>query len=147
MNADGRTGISVLDTTTNAPVTLPALEHGEVSSVAFSRSEKKAALYVNGDRSPNNLYILDLASKKAAKVTESLNPAIDPQDLVDTEVVRFKARDGVIVPNILWKPHQANPSSKELTVKRRIPATKSRRRPSRSASRPPRRSAPPKKIE
>ena len=41
----------------------------------------------------------------------------------------------------------ANPSSKELTVKRRIPATKSRRRPSRSASRPPRRSAPPKKIE
>jgi dipeptidyl aminopeptidase/acylaminoacyl peptidase len=112
INADGRTGISVTDTTTKAAVKMPALPNGAVTSVAFSRSEKKAALYVNGDRSPNNLYLLDLATSKATKITESLSPEIDPQDLVDTQVVRFKARDGMAIPNILWKPHQATSTSK-----------------------------------
>ena len=93
-------------------MSLPALPNGAVTSVRFSRSEKKAALYVNGDRSPNNLYVLDLATKKATKVTESLSAQIDSQDLVDTQVVRFKARDGVTIPNILWKPHQATAASK-----------------------------------
>ena len=32
------------------------------------------------------------------KLTSSLNPEIDPADLVDTQVVRFKARDGVTSP-------------------------------------------------
>ena len=35
-----------------------------------------------------------------------------PTDLVDAQVVRFKARDGMTIPNILWKPHQATPSTK-----------------------------------
>src|SRR4029450_13014133 len=98
--------------TTKAAVKMPALPNGAVTSVAFSRSEKKAALYVNGDRSPNNLYVLDLATSKATKITESLSPELDPQDLIDTQVVRFKARDGMTIPNILWKPHQATPTSK-----------------------------------
>ena len=112
VNADGRTSVTVTDLTSRAAVSLPALPNGAVTSVRFSRSEKKAALYVNGDRSPNNLYVLDLATTKATKVTESLSAQIDSQDLVDTQVVRFKARDGVTIPNILWKPHQATPASK-----------------------------------
>jgi dipeptidyl aminopeptidase/acylaminoacyl peptidase len=112
VNADGRTSVAVTDMTSRAAVNLPELPNGAVTSVSFSRSEKKAALYVNGDRSPNNLFVLDLATKKATKITESLSAQIDPQDLVDTQVVRFKARDGITVPNILWKPHQATAASK-----------------------------------
>ena len=52
------------------------------------------------------------SAAKPAKLTSSLNPEIDPADLVDTQVVRFKARDGVTIPNIMWKPHQATPSAK-----------------------------------
>jgi dipeptidyl aminopeptidase/acylaminoacyl peptidase len=112
VNADGRTGITVMDTTSRTPVNLPALPNGAVNSIQFSKSEKKAALYVNGDRSPSNLYLLDLTTKKSTRVTDSLSPEIDPQDLVDTSVVRFKARDGMTIPNILWKPHQATAASK-----------------------------------
>jgi dipeptidyl aminopeptidase/acylaminoacyl peptidase len=112
VNTDGRTAVSMTDTSTKAAVKMPALPNGAVTSVAFAKSEKKAALYVNGDRSPSNLYVLDLATNTAAKITESLSPEVDPQDLVDTQIVRFKARDGVAIPNILWKPHQATPASK-----------------------------------
>jgi dipeptidyl aminopeptidase/acylaminoacyl peptidase len=112
VNADGRPKITVTDTTTNSLVALPAIPNAGVKSVVFARSEKKAALYVNGDRSPDNLYVLDLATKKQTKLTESLNPAVDPQDLVDVLTVRFKARDGVTIPNYVWKPHQATASAK-----------------------------------
>ena len=113
VNRDGRAVISVLDTTTGKPVALPAIPNGGVGGVSFARSESKLAFYVNGDRSPNDLHLLQLGSAATpVKLTSSLNPEIDPADLVDTQVVRFKARDGVTVPNILWEPHQATPSAK-----------------------------------
>ena len=113
VNRDGRAVISVVDTTTGKPVALPAIPNGGVGGVSIARSEARLAFYVNGDRSPNDLHVLQLGSAATpVKLTSSLNPEIDPADLVDTEVVRFKARDGVTVPNILWKPHQATPSAK-----------------------------------
>ena len=107
INRDGRPIVSVVDTATSSPVPLPAVPSAGVSSVRFSRSETKLAVLVNGDRSPNNLYMLDLGSRNLTKLTDSLSPQIDPSDLVDAEIVRFKARDGMTIPNILWKPHQA----------------------------------------
>jgi dipeptidyl aminopeptidase/acylaminoacyl peptidase len=116
VNADGRPRVTVTDTTTNAPVALPVIPNAGVTSVTFARSETKAALYVNGDRSPSNLYVLDLVTKKQAKLTDSLTPAVDPQDLVDVQTVRFKARDGLTVPNYLWKPQQADASHKAPAI-------------------------------
>ena len=112
VNADGRPRIAVSDTTTNRLVELPVIPNAGVSSVVFARSEKKAALHVNGDRSPGNLYVLDLATRQQTRLTESLSPDVDPQDLVDVQTVRFKARDGVTIPNYLWKPHQATAANK-----------------------------------
>jgi dipeptidyl aminopeptidase/acylaminoacyl peptidase len=37
---------------------------------------------------------------------------MDASDLVDTQVVRFKSFDGMAIPNILIKPHQATASAK-----------------------------------
>ena len=115
-NEEGRPKLSVVETATGKPVALPSIPNGGVSSVEFAGSDGKMAFYVNGDRSPNNLYVLDLASGKSTKLTDSLSPDIDPQDLVDTQTVRFKARDGVTVPNVLWKPHQATAASKAPAI-------------------------------
>jgi dipeptidyl aminopeptidase/acylaminoacyl peptidase len=112
VNKDARPEIRMYETATNRLVSLPAVPNGGITGIEIARSEKKAALYVNGDRSPNNLYVLDLATKKLTKLTESLSPDIESNDLVDAQIVRFKARDGMTIPNILLKPHQASPSSK-----------------------------------
>ena len=114
INRDGRPVIRVVDTSSGRPVPLPEIPNGGVTGVRFARSENKLAFYVNADRSPNDLHVLQLGPPPGApvKLTSSLNPAIDPADLVDTQVVRFKARDGLTIPNILWKPHQATPERK-----------------------------------
>jgi dipeptidyl aminopeptidase/acylaminoacyl peptidase len=107
VNEDGRTALKVIEVATGKPVTLPAIPEGGVSGIVISRSESKMALYVNGDRSPNDLYVLQIGGAKAARLTTSLSTDIDATDLVDSQVVRFKARDGMTIPNILYKPHQA----------------------------------------
>ena len=112
VNKDARPEIRMYETVANRPVPLPAIANGGITSIRIARSEKRAALYVNGDRSPNNLYVLDLGTTKLTKLTESLSPDIDQADLVDAQIVRFKARDGMTIPNILLKPHQASDSNK-----------------------------------
>jgi dipeptidyl aminopeptidase/acylaminoacyl peptidase len=116
INEDGRAAIRMVETATGKPVELPAVPSGGVAGVTIGRSEANIAFYVNGDRSPNDLYFTKPGAAKPVKLTSSLNPQIDPEDLVDTEVVRFKARDGVTIPNILWKPHQATAASKAPAI-------------------------------
>jgi len=112
INEDGRTAVKIVETATGKPVPLPSIPDGGVSGIVIARSESKMALYVNGDRSPNDLYVLDIGGGKAERLTSSLSSGIDPADLVDSDVVRFKARDGMTIPNIFYKPHQATAENK-----------------------------------
>ena len=112
INEDARTVIKVLDTTTGQPVSLPRLPGGDITGLSIARSEKRLAFYLNGDRSPSNLYVYTFGEKEARRVTDTLSKEIDAADLVDSEVVRFKSFDGSVIPNVLYKPHQAGPQSK-----------------------------------
>jgi dipeptidyl aminopeptidase/acylaminoacyl peptidase len=112
INEDARTKIKVYDTATGKLVSLPQLPNADITGVNISPSEKLMAFYLNGDRSPSNLYVYDFTTKKATKLTDSLNPEINPTDLVDSQVIRYKSFDGVDVPSILYKPKGASASSK-----------------------------------
>jgi len=112
VNEDARTKIKVYDTATGKLVTLPQLPNADITAVNISPSEKLMAFYLNGDRSPSNLYVYDFATKKATKLTDSLNPEINPADLVESQVIRYKSFDGVEIPSILYKPKNASPQHK-----------------------------------
>lgn len=112
INEDARTRIKISETATGKPVTLPQLPNADITGVNISRSEKLMAFYLNGDRSPSNLYVYDFSTKKATKLTDSLNPEINPADLVDSQVIRYKSFDGVEVPSILYKPKHASAQHK-----------------------------------
>ncbi len=105
INNDARTEIRIFDIKTETPVDLPELPGGVITSVGISRSEKLMRFYVNGSRSPNNLFIYDFGSGSYSRLTDTLNPEIDPEDLVDAEVVRFESFDGLEIPAIYYRPH------------------------------------------
>jgi len=92
------------------------MPEGDITSVSIARGEKRMAFYHNGDRSPNNLYVYEFATGQASRLTQALSPEIDAADLVDAQVVRFKSFDGMEVPNILYKPHQATPDNKAPAI-------------------------------
>ena len=112
INEDARTRIKIYDTASGKLVSLPQLPNADITGVNISPSEKLMAFYLNGDRSPSNLYVYDFATKKVTKLTDSLNPEINAADLVDSTVIRYKSFDGVQIPSILYKPKQASAQTK-----------------------------------
>jgi len=107
INAEARTELRLYEAATMAPVRLPALPDAAITSVRFSRDEKRAAFYVNGSRQPNDLYLLDLSSGRARALTRSLNPRIRAEVLVEGQPVRFPSYDNLEVPGILYKAQRA----------------------------------------
>jgi dipeptidyl aminopeptidase/acylaminoacyl peptidase len=112
VNEDARTRIKVVENATGKELKLPELGDGDITAVKISDSEKKMAFHLNGDRSPSDLFVLDIGSGKVSRITRALNPEIDPATLVESTVVRFKSFDGLQIPNVLFKPHQATRASK-----------------------------------
>jgi dipeptidyl aminopeptidase/acylaminoacyl peptidase len=112
INNDARTEIRVYEAATHQPVGLPAIPDGDITGVVFSPSERYMAFYVNGDRSPSNLYVLDMQTREVRRLTDSMNPEIDPAHLVDGAVVRYPSYDGVEVPSVQYVPHGAGPGNR-----------------------------------
>ena len=116
INEDGSQVVRIVEGAQEKPVPLPALPGGEMRGPVFSHSGKLLAFYLNGDRSPSNLYVYDLQTKKARQLTQSLNREIDPNDLVEAQVVRFKSFDGTVIPSIYYKPKGASAANKVPAV-------------------------------
>ena len=59
-------------------------------------------------KNPRDLFIHRIGDDaQPTQLTSSLNPKIDPDDLVDAQVVRFNSYDGMEIPGILYRPHTA----------------------------------------
>ncbi len=112
INNDAKNVIKIFDRKAGATIDVPKFEDGDVAYVNISPSETKMTLGIGSSTSPNNLYFYDFATKKVSKLTNSMNPEIDPKDLVSASIVRFKSFDGLEIPAILYAPKQASPQSK-----------------------------------
>lgn len=114
INQDGSIVIRVVEGegAGEKPVTLPTLPEGEIRGVTFSETGARMAFYVNGDRSPDNLFAYDFSTRQIRQLTQSLSREIDPSDLVDAEVVRFRSFDGMVIPSVYYKPHDASAINK-----------------------------------
>ncbi len=112
INANARTEVRLYDTATMEQIPLPDFPYGDIVSVEIARSEKKLAFYLSGSRAPGNLYVYDLTRRRASELTQTLSPLINSDDLVDAEVVSFRSYDGVKIPGLLYRPHDATPDNK-----------------------------------
>ncbi|MEM8927201.1 MAG: alpha/beta fold hydrolase [Bacteroidota bacterium] len=108
INEDGTNIIEVYDTEANKNLELPTFDGGAITSVGFSKDDSAMRFYLGGSHTPSNLYHMDLATNEYKKLTDVLNPEIQAQDLVHAEVIRYPSFDGVEIPAIYYKPHQAS---------------------------------------
>jgi dipeptidyl aminopeptidase/acylaminoacyl peptidase len=112
INEDGKNKILLFDHATNKPVDFPEIKDGSVQRALISPSEKNMLLSVGSSRSPNNIYVYNFETKQLKQLTQNLNPAIDVNDMVSAEVVRFKSFDGKEIPAIYYKPLTASKDHK-----------------------------------
>lgn len=118
INEDAHTVFIIRDTVTGTLVPFPSLPDGNIDTVRISHSERLMAFYHQGDRSPANLYVHDFEACKTTRLTNSLNPAIDPADLVESQIIRYRSFDGLEIPAILYKPHHSGATHKVPAIVR-----------------------------
>ncbi len=115
VNEDARNKIILTDNKTGETINFPDIPDGDIQSISISDSEKNVKLTVGSSKAPSNIYVYNLASESLVKLTETLNPEINPDHLVSAAVVRYPSFDGIEIPAIYYKPHQA-------TKKNKVPA-------------------------
>ncbi|MCA1779875.1 MAG: prolyl oligopeptidase family serine peptidase, partial [Xanthomonadaceae bacterium] len=109
INEDSRTALKLLDADSHDEVEMPRMPDGNITSVEFSADDSQMAFYFSSSRRPSDLFVasMDNPGNGARALTSSLNPEIDIEHLVSGEVVRFESYDGLEIPGILYRPHQA----------------------------------------
>ena len=112
VNVDAATVVHLMDLESGATLELPELPQGDIRNIRFSNDDSQMAFFLNADTQPNDLFVLNLATGTAKQYTHALNPAIDPDQLVSSEVIRYKSFDGLEIPSILYKPKNASASNK-----------------------------------
>lgn len=116
VNEDGRNKLHLFDHKTGKELDFPPIGDGSIQGVRISRDETKMSLEVGSSRAPGNIYIYDFGTKELKKLTNTLTPDISEDDLVAGEVVRYKSFDGLEIPAIYYKPHQASEKNKAAAV-------------------------------
>ena len=112
INEDGKNTLFIKDLVNNSDVYFPEIPDGDIKGVSFSESEEKIRLTIGTSKSPNNIYVYDMGSKELKKLTETLNPEINANDMVAAEVVRYPSFDGLEIPAIYYKPIDATKRNK-----------------------------------
>ena len=115
INEDAKTVVKVRDAASGEAVTMPDFGNRDISGVSISRSEKLIRLAAGSPTSPGDLYMHQFGEEDFTRLTHSLNKEINEEDLVAGEVIRYPSYDGLEIPAILYKPHEA-------TAKNKVPA-------------------------
>ena len=115
VNDDSRNAARILDAKTFAPVPLQAMPQGLVRGVSISPNDSAFAFYATDGSVPNELYVTSFGATPR-RLTNALDERIHRRDLVVPTVTRFTSYDGVTVPGVLYRPHQASPAAKAPAV-------------------------------
>ncbi len=112
VNENAVTRLIITDVETGRELEFPNMPEGDVTGVAFSRSEKLMRFYLVNDDAPSNLFLYDLEKGNLKQLTDNLNPDIDQGHLVSSELVTMEARDGLEFYGYLYKPIEASAGNK-----------------------------------
>ncbi len=108
INQDAQTVIRIIHLEDGKEVKFPDFEGGSISSVTISKSEKMMQFTLSNSKTPSNIYVYDFDTGEHKQVTHTLNPEIDPEDLVTGKVIRYQSYDGLEIPAIYYQPHIAS---------------------------------------
>jgi dipeptidyl aminopeptidase/acylaminoacyl peptidase len=111
INQDAETKVTITELATGEELYMPNLPAGNVRSVRFSDDDQQVVFLLNSDTSPSDVYSMVIGDEPK-RHTYALNKAINQDNLVEAEVVRYESFDGLKIPSILYKPKQATEMNK-----------------------------------
>ena len=112
VNEDAQSQIIVRNNKDSSIVNFKGIENLNINSVSFSDDEKMVRINAGSSNSPGDIYTYNIDSEVLNQITSNLNSEVNPSDLVNGEVIRYKSFDGLEIPSILYKPIMASKKNK-----------------------------------
>lgn len=111
VNENGIPRHHILNVSSGGELSIEGQPQGRLTGLGFSRSERYLRFYAGQADQPSNLYVYDIENTQVWRLTDNLSPEINPDDLVEPELITLTARDGLEFYGYLYKPHVASPES------------------------------------
>jgi dipeptidyl aminopeptidase/acylaminoacyl peptidase len=106
-NVAGRSELSFLDIETMDELPGPSLPAEIASGLTFSKDGSRLAFTLSGSVSPSNVWVLE-RGRGLVQVTDSPHAGVVLSDLVEPELVRYPAHDGLELSAWLYRPRGAS---------------------------------------
>ncbi len=103
-NAGGKSELAMAELPAVKVTPGPELPAELVGGLVFSRDGKQLALTISGSRTPADVWVMDVATKKLRQVTFSSHAGVELSTLVRPSLVKFKAHDGLELSGWLYRP-------------------------------------------
>ncbi len=103
-NAGGRSEVAWFDTASGRVRPGPRLPFDIAYPAKFSADGRTLALTGSGADRTTDIYLLDVASGRLTRITESRHDGVDLATLVRPELIRYKASDGLPLSGWLYRP-------------------------------------------
>jgi len=116
VNADGLSRLYLFEPRSGrlSPADIPA---GVVGRLRFPARRSSSLFFsLNQARSPSDVWQLDLSTRKVTRWTRSEMGGLDPDRLVDPQLVRYPSADGLAIPAFLYRPPARFPGRRPVVV-------------------------------
>jgi dipeptidyl aminopeptidase/acylaminoacyl peptidase len=103
-NEDGASVLHLLDVATEKALPVPALPPGIVSRLVWRNDHRTLGVNISSARDPLAIYAIDTGKGTVARWSEAKLGAIDTDQFVVPELVRWKSFDGLTISGYLYLP-------------------------------------------
>jgi dipeptidyl aminopeptidase/acylaminoacyl peptidase len=104
INEDGFSRVVVQDRVTRRALPQPELPKGVLTGLKFSRDGGKLAIGMTSATSAGDVWSWDMAAGGLTRWTTSELGELDPANLAEPQLIRFKSFDGLSVPAFVYRP-------------------------------------------
>jgi dipeptidyl aminopeptidase/acylaminoacyl peptidase len=113
-NEDGRSRLTILDTTGKLELSPVGVPEGRIANVTFDKTGRRLAFSAESAQSPRDVYVYDLGHNALERWTRSETGPLDVASFVPAELVRYPTWDRVsggqrMISAYLYRPRGAGP--------------------------------------
>ncbi len=103
-NEDGISRLRLLDTSTRKERPVPNLPLGLIGSLRWHENSRDLGFTMVSARSTADVYSVEVKSGKVERWTQSETGGLNPENLSEPELVRWKSFDGRMISGLLYLP-------------------------------------------
>ena len=105
-NVEGYSRLDVLERATGRKLDASRLPRG-IYALAFAKDAPVLGVRVNGAQAAGDVHVWNLDTGTLTRALKTSWAGLDPQTMVAPEALSFKARDGLVVHGLLYRPKTA----------------------------------------